>query len=293
MKNIYTQDIKNGKIDFELLHEMEQEILKLKDIVLEDLPGDEYFEFNNYLNNLVKLQDEKGFFPLVIDPSMPNDCTYHYVKKPTYIILKCLIEYNNPLYYDAIDKTLEICKKTRFCGHGYDSEIEQVENILMLLKVNFLDFCDEELQEIVYEIIDDLRKYVSKKIKQNQFDTIDSNIIELINFVDQNKYVFYGTLRKDEIAHEKIEDEFYIGNVILNNTGMINKNGLMSIEEKENTIVTAELYDLDETTAKQIDEYEGNNYSKKRIWVNCNEYAFYPNVYLFNTCIKDLSDYKF
>ena len=134
-----------------LLDKMEKEILKYEHLTIEEVK--ERKEIKEMLEDFVKMQGEYGFFPLVVDDYIPNDCNYYYNRKTSYIILKLFMMNNDPNHKEVIQKALEGVKLSKLVGHGYDFKSEQCNNLAMLLKANIVDFADDELLEIIESII--------------------------------------------------------------------------------------------------------------------------------------------
>ena len=153
MLNIYTQDARKEKIDMEELSHMEKDLLEFTHIQLNHLDEEQYASLSDDLNRIVLMQQDDGTFPLAIDSTMPNDCRYYYVSKPTYIILKLLIECQNRNYEQAIKKCIEFCKKSQFLGHGYDDKFEQLENLIMLIDAGLLSYADNEMSLLIHELL--------------------------------------------------------------------------------------------------------------------------------------------
>lgn len=153
--------MKYSTIDFrkeanhELLSKMEREILKYEHLTI--LEVKEVKELENMLEDFIFMQDEYGFFPLVVDDHIPNDCKYHYNRKPSYIALKLFMMNHNPNHEEVIQKALNAVKLSKLLGHGYEFKSEQCNNLSMLLEANILDYADNELREIIASIINEIR----------------------------------------------------------------------------------------------------------------------------------------
>jgi len=132
---------------------IKNEIMKYATLDFNLLNENEKMELHKELERIILLQDELGFFPIVIDEYMPGDAIYEFNRKPTYVILSVLMKTKNSLFIDAINKCLEGCKKSKFFGKGYDFRSEQCINLAMLLDAGIMDYADDELKDIIKEII--------------------------------------------------------------------------------------------------------------------------------------------
>lgn len=148
-------------VNHELLHKMEKEILKYKHLTIKEVK--ERKEIKEMLEDFVKMQGEYGFFPLVVDDYVPNDCNYYYNRKTSYIILKLFMMNHDPNHKEVIQKCLEGVKLSKLVGHGYDFKSEQCKNLAMLLEANILDFADDELKEMIDSIIQEIKNDVETK----------------------------------------------------------------------------------------------------------------------------------
>lgn len=135
------------------LDEMEKEILKYKNFKISSLKDNEKEEFELMLEDFIKMQGEYGFFSLVIDTYIPNDCMYYYNRKPSYIILSLLMQNGNPEHEVVIQKALDGCLLSKFVGHGYEATIEQMSNLLMLLESGLLYYANKDMWNLVFNIL--------------------------------------------------------------------------------------------------------------------------------------------
>lgn len=295
MKNLVMQDVNEaGKLDRNLLDEMEALINQLSTLKFDKMNKKDYFEFNDFLNNVIANQQEDGSFPLVIDSTIPSDCYYWYVARPTYVILRVLIEYGNAMHYDAIDKCLyNYCKSRTFGGHGYDAMDERIKNVTMLLEVGVLSHCNAEITEHIENICDSIRKFLFNKYNGSSLSNLTDEEERFLEYADQYSFVFYGTLCKKCISHELIENATFIGNVCLPRTNIIQVDGTVSIKEDENSCFkNAELYILDESDVNEIDEYEGDRYDKKRIFIAFDNALYAPYIYVLKEYMHEINNNK-
>lgn len=142
------------EVNHELLEKMEKEILKYENLTIEQVK--ERKEIKGMLEDFVKMQGEYGFFPLVVDDHIPNDCMYYYNRKTSYIILKLFMMNHDPSHKEVIIKALNGIKLSKLVGHGYDFKSEQCNNLAMLLEANILDYADDELKEMIGSIIEEI-----------------------------------------------------------------------------------------------------------------------------------------
>ena len=276
---IYTQNQEVKKIDFKELSKMEREIEKLIDIDFESMSGDEYFNFNDYLNDLLAMQQEDGSFPLAIDPSMPSDCRYWYVKRVTVIILKVLCEYDNPIHYDAIQKAANYLAKVSLVGHGYEGYGEAVLNLTMLIKTNVLSHVNQEFCNMVNELIQNVRRTVLERAKKGMLNKCESSL-ELLALIDNDKFIFYGSLNEEKIREAIIENYKTVGRLSLKNVGVEINMGYPTLVELPGKTTVCFLYQVDCNDIEVLDEYEGKHYSKIKLLVETNNTAYFANTYV-------------
>ena len=75
-----------------------------------------------FLKDIIKTLGERGYLHLCVDKTMPSDCFYYYVVKPTVIICAKLMEIDSPSYKEVILKAINALLERRFVGHGYEAE---------------------------------------------------------------------------------------------------------------------------------------------------------------------------
>lgn len=155
MTKLRTLHVENDNLDHALLHEMEQQVLKLQEVHYSELQGSEKAEVDEMLQCAVQMQDEKGMFPLAEDPIMPGDCYYYYVAKPTVILCAKMMESREEKYRSVIAKALDALCARRFYGHGYEGESERADNVRMLLEAGVLDYVSDEQLKCITAVVNE------------------------------------------------------------------------------------------------------------------------------------------
>lgn len=210
MLNIYLQDGNEKELDFDELRRMEKEVLQYENISLEKLDDRLYYKVYDDFKRVCTMQQEDGSFPLAINCGMPSDCYYHYVGKPTYIILKLMIEYGELAFYENIQKAIAYGKKRRFGSSGFDFLSDQLSNMKMLLRAGILKYADDETKQLFKDVYDNARERVRMKQTKIDFGDYKNDFIELIKayqFATQYRH-YELTVNVDDIkeALDAIKD---------------------------------------------------------------------------------------
>lgn len=164
-------DLKTKK---DLLHVFEKEILRINTLCKEDLERE--YDIHDLIMNLISLQDEKGFIPLVKSKTIPGDCYYYYVTKPTYITLKLILTYYREDYNEAMENLFKLGCLSQFYGRGYDSESEQVKTVTELISAGIFTHCSKELGKVLTDILMKVGQYVHlnsfSQVNQQELDRL-------------------------------------------------------------------------------------------------------------------------
>ena len=70
----------------------------------------------------------------------------------------------------------------------------------------------------------------------------------------------YGTLMKDQRAHDLLENSKYLGRACLKGYKKLDLVYYPGIVKDKNSIVEGEVYEVDEDTKERLDIYEGEGY---------------------------------
>lgn len=171
------------EVNHELLNQMEQEILKYQNFNIHQLKEEDKPSFEAMLEDFVQMQGEYGFFPLVVDEHIPNDCMYYYNRRTTYIILSLLMQNGNKKHEEVIMRALDGCLLSKFWGTSYEAETQQMENVLMLLKSGLMYYANQDMWMLIYSIIQK-----AKQISENSKKEFNRRIaLELVNYFKEVK----------------------------------------------------------------------------------------------------------
>ncbi|MGN1343977.1 MAG: gamma-glutamylcyclotransferase [Traorella sp.] len=174
------------EVNHEKLNKMEKEILKYQNFNIKNLSPKQKASFEEMLEDFIKMQGEYGFFPLVVDDAIPNDCMYYYNRRPSYIILGLLMQNGNPEHEEVIQKALDGCLLSKFYGTSYEAQMQQFENLTMLLKSGLLYYANSKMWNLVFAILQQA-KYVLSNTNQKGIRKEAQKLVDYFKGGDLNE----------------------------------------------------------------------------------------------------------
>ncbi len=240
----------------------------------------------SFLGSVASIQNDKGFIPLFVDDTMPNDARVELIYQPTYAIatiaLYCYEEYNldfNEQLKAFLEKLLNVFNYG-IITHGFDAE-ETIRKTMAMLSIKSVKRFIEEnanlskaLNNTIKSIIGEYKVLLTKGVKISESfdsDTIhNTEWLRIVSFWEgkSNAVFVYGTLRRNEQANDMLADSIYCGKFVLKNCAMYNLGNFPGIVENSGETVVGEVYFVDEKTIQKLDRYEGEGSLYKRKLVN-------------------------
>ncbi|OUO57828.1 hypothetical protein B5F74_11645 [Collinsella sp. An271] len=108
-------------------------------------------DFAAALDQILDFQREDGSFSYFSDYRMDSDCRVDFVYRPSYaccqILMRAVLAMHEPPspesgLYDALRRGLTFCCGRGLAGHGFDSEVQQIDDLRNFASAGYPEFAD-------------------------------------------------------------------------------------------------------------------------------------------------------
>lgn len=250
------------------------------------------------LKTIMDFQMEDGSFSLASDYRMDSDCKVFYVYRPTYmccqILMKAIMAGKAPEgALESLSKGLAFSCGRKLAGHGFDSEKQQVEDVIGFLEAGVLSLfsaypgiCDE-FQQIIEDLLDSFEDRVSTA---NVFlswgvDASDDFVkaLELADREVRFPVFVYGTLLKGCCNHGLLEGSFFLGEAEVKGLAVYDLGAYPGARFEKGSTVLGEVYEVDAETLRRLNILEGKGslYDLDRVTCDCDDGICLAGVYVY------------
>lgn len=289
------KDVDNLKKIFDSICNDQMERLELKSIVKE----------------LVYQQDENGFWPVIIDKTMPADCRVFYIYYPTYyatciLIRAYLMNYGTEIIKlrESLIKGLQASTGRNLVGSGYESTEILLEVLKVFMKAGVIELfmLEPDICNTFKEIFERHFQLFREGINNGKtFSDWDRDFKEefqaMIELYDNTKLkVFvYGTLMKGKGNSHYLEKCKGLGNAMISGFRLYDTGyGFPGIKHGKSEKVKGEVYEIETIDQLQrLDCLEGNGslYSREFVVAHGedgkNELVM---AYVYNGSVDEMND---
>lgn len=272
------------------LRRMDAELAAIRD---EEPVGSEDFE--DAVEQILAFQREDGSFSYFSDYRMDSDCRVSYVFRPSYaccqILMRAALAAEGELadigeLLDALRRGLEFCCARGLAGHGFDSELQQTEDLRDFVNAGYLEFSRAfpglcpEFDEMVGAIVSSYERRVRECRTIFAFGVdLTSQMAELAEAFGREVKMpvfVYGTLMEGMANAGRLRGCAHLG------AGRVDGYAPYDLGEfpgmrpsDEGGCVLGEVRLVDARVLKDLDELEGNGSLYRRIAVDvCLQGAF-------------------
>lgn len=258
------------------------------------------------LRAIMDFQMEDGSFSLASDYRMDSDCRVFYVYRPTYIccqiLIKAILAGKAPEgALESLAKGLDFSCGRNLAGHGFDSEQQQVEDVIGFLDAGVLSLfsahpgISDEFEQMIEGLLDSFEDRVSSA---NVFlswgvDASDAFVRALVLAEREVRFpVFvYGTLLKGCCNHGLLEDACYLGEAKVEGLAVYDLGAYPGARFEQGCSALGEVYEVDAETLRRLNILEGKGslYDLDRVKCDFENGICFAGVYVYRGSVEEVN----